>query len=344
MDLNIRPSRATITDVARVAGVSVSTVSKVINGKDGIAATTAAHVLAVVADLGYESSIVASSLRRGRTGVIGVLLADFEPYSTELLKGISRAAEATDYELLAYAGGNDNGKRTNWERRSLSRLGGTLIDGAVVVAPTMSMTNGTSIPVVAIDPHSGAESVPTVDGDNIGGARAATELLIGLGHRRIAHLGGRPGLESSRLRREGYLQALEAASIPVHPALDRVGGYRADLTDAPAHELLGLPADQRPTAIFAANDLSALHVMEVAHELGLRVPHDLSIIGFDDIPESSTSSPPLTTVTQPLQLMGAEALRILVSLLTGVTVEQQHRRLPASLTVRESVAAPPSVR
>src|SRR5690606_30910013 len=136
------------------------------------------------------------------------------------------------------------------------------------------------------------ESVPTVDGDNIGGARAATELLIGLGHRRIAHLGGRPGLESSRLRREGYLQALEAAGIPVHPTLDRVGGYRADLTDAPAHELLGLPADQRPTAIFAANDLSALHVMEVAHELGLQVPHDLSIIGFDDIPESSTSSPP----------------------------------------------------
>lgn len=340
MNLNTRPSRATITDVARIAGVSVSTVSKVVNGRDGIAAATAEHVQSVVADLGYESSIVASSMRRARTGVIGVLLADFEPYSTELLKGISRAAEGTDYELLAYAGGNDDGKRTNWERRSLSRLGGTLIDGAVVVAPTMSMTNGTSIPVVAIDPHSGVESVPTVDGDNVAGARAATELLIGLGHRRIAYLGGREGLESSRLRREGYVRALEGAGIAVDPRLDRVGGYRADLTDAPAHELLRLPVADRPTAIFAANDLSALHVLEVAHELGLRVPQDLSIIGFDDIPESSISSPPLTTVAQPLQQMGAEALRILICLLNGTPIQEQHLRLPANLTVRESVAPP----
>ncbi|MGM7670956.1 LacI family DNA-binding transcriptional regulator [Microbacterium sp. A93] len=344
MTLTTRPSRATITDVARIAGVSVSTVSKVVNGRDGIAAATAARVLSVVEELGYETSIVASSLRRSRTGVIGVLLADFEPYSTELLKGISRAAEETSYELLAYAGGNDDGKRSNWERRSLSRLGGTLIDGAVVVAPTMSMTNGTSIPVVAIDPHTGIESVPTVDGDNVAGARAATDLLIGLGHRRIAHLGGRPGLESSRLRREGYAEALKGAGIEVDPALDRIGGYRADLTDAPAHELLRLPAGVRPTAIFAANDLSALHVIEVARELGLRVPQDLSVVGFDDIPESSISSPPLTTVTQPLQQMGADALRILISLLAGDAVEEQHLRLPATLTVRESVAAPPSVR
>ncbi|KDA06454.1 LacI family transcriptional regulator [Microbacterium sp. CH12i] len=329
----------TITDVARIAGVSVSTVSKVVNGRDGIAAATAEHVLGVVNDLGYETSIVASSLRRSHTGVIGVLVADFEPYSTELLKGISNAAEGTGYELLAYAGGND-GKRTDWERRSLSRLGGTLIDGAVVVAPTASMASGTGIPVVAIDPHSGAESVPTVDGDNVGGARAATELLVGLGHRRIAYLGGRDGLESSRLRHAGYLQALEAAGIPADAKLDRVGGYRADLSDAPAHELLRLPTGERPTAVFAANDLSALHVMEVARELGLRIPQDLSVVGFDDIPESTRSTPPLTTVTQPLQQMGAEALRILLALLAGSPVEEQHRRLPASLTVRESVARP----
>lgn len=330
----------TITDVARIAGVSVSTVSKVVNGRDGIAAATAEHVLGVVDDLGYETSIVASSLRRSHTGVIGVLVADFEPYSTELLKGISSAAEGTGYELLAYAGGNDDGKRTDWERRSLSRLGGTLIDGAVVVAPTAPMRNGTSIPVVAIDPHSGAESVPTVDGDNVAGARAATELLVGLGHRRIAHLGGREGLESSRLRHAGYLQALEGAGITADPRLHRVGGYRADLSDAPIHELLRLPADVRPTAVFAANDLSALHIFEVARELGLRVPQDLSVVGFDDIPEASISSPPLTTVTQPLQQMGAEALRILLALLAGEPVDQQHHRLPASLKVRESVARP----
>jgi LacI family transcriptional regulator len=336
--------RVTITDVARIAGVSVSTVSKVINRRDGIAMSTAEHVLRVVNDLGYESSLVASSLRRQRTNVIGVLVADFEPYSTELLKGISAATEGTGYELLAYAGGNASGDdpHTDWERRSLSRLGGTLIDGAVVVAPTASMTSGTGIPVVAIDPHSGLESVPTVHGDDIGGARAATEMLLGLGHRRIAHLGGRVGLESSRLRLLGYREALRAAGREPDPTLERVGGYRPDLTDAPAHELLTLPEDIRPTAVFAANDLSALHVIGVAHSLGLRVPEDVSVVGFDDIPEAALSTPPLTTVAQPLRQMGAEALRILLALLAGDAVEQQHLRLPTTLAVRASVANPPT--
>lgn len=337
------PGRVTITDVARIAGVSVSTVSKVINGRDGIASGTAEHVLAVVAELGYESSLVASSLRRTRTNVIGVLVADFEPYSTELLKGISAATEGTGYELLAYAGGNGGERHEDWERRSLSRLGGTLIDGAVIIAPTASMASGAGIPVVAVDPHAGAESVPTVHGDDIGGASAATDYLISLGHRRIAHLGGRVGLESSRLRLLGYRQALTNAGITPDPLLERIGGYRPDLTDAPAHELLSLALSERPTAIFAANDLSALHVIAVANELGLRVPEDVSVVGFDDIPEAAVSSPPLTTVAQPLRQMGAEALRILLDMLSGTTVKQQHLRLPTTLAVRASTA-PPSAR
>lgn len=335
------PGRVTISDVARVAGVSVATVSKVVNNRYGVAATTAERVLAVVEELGYESSLVARSLRRGSTGVVGVLVDEFEPYSTELLKGISAAVGGTGYELLAYAGATDGGGMAGWERRSLSRLAGTLVDGAIVVTPSMVLSTDVAVPVVAVDPHTGPEGTPTVDSDNTTGAREAVEHLLELGHRRIAHLAGRADLESARLRELGYRQALEAAGIAVDPALVRVGGYRPDLADAPARELLDPASGDRPTAVFAGNDLSAIHLMEVAQELGLRVPEDLSVVGFDNIPESWSSVPPLTTVAQPLHRMGAEALRMLLALLEGGSPEP-HLRLPTSLVQRASTAPPPA--
>ncbi|GAA4732366.1 LacI family DNA-binding transcriptional regulator [Isoptericola chiayiensis] len=333
--------RVTISDVARVAGVSVATVSKVVNNRYGVAASTAERVLAVVGELGYESSLVARSLRRQSTNVVGVLVAEFEPYSTELLKGISSAVGGTGYELLAYSGGSDGGVPGGWERRSLSRLAGTLIDAAIVVTPTMVMSEANGIPVVAVDPHTGPEGTHTVDSDNVTGAREAVEHLLGLGHRRIAHLGGRSDLQSARLRELGYREALEAAGIAVDPDLVRVGGYRPDTADTPARELLTASGAERPTAVFAANDLSAIHLMEVAAELGIRVPQDLSVVGFDNVPESMTTTPALTTVAQPLHQMGAEALRMVLDLLGG-TPREQHLRLPTSLVVRGSTAPPPS--
>ncbi len=329
----MRPTgRVTIGDVARSAGVSVATVSKVINDRYGVAPETSARVHEVIAELGYESSIVARSLRSRRTNVIGILVAEFEPFSTELLKGISEAVEDTGYELLAYSGGLRRDDRVGWEQRYLSRLAGTLIDGAILVTPTVVAPGG-SIPVVAVDPHRGPSGPPTVDSDNVAGARAATEHLIGRGPRRIAVLGGRPDLESARLREQGYREAMGAAGIAVDPALLRVGGYRADLADLPAHELLTL-AD-RPTAVFAANDLSAIRTMEVARELGLRVPDDVSVVGFDNVPESALTDPPLTTVSQPIHRMGAEALRLVVDLVEG-RPRDAHLRLPTSLVVRGS--------
>ncbi|MCB7136148.1 LacI family DNA-binding transcriptional regulator [Cellulosimicrobium marinum] len=329
----MRPTgRVTIGDVARTAGVSVATVSKVINERYGVAPQTSARVHEVIAELGYESSIVARSLRSRRTNVIGILVAEFEPFSTELLKGISEAVEGTGYELLAYSGGLRRDDRVGWEQRYLSRLAGTLIDGAIVVTPTVVAPDG-SIPVVAVDPHRGPSGAPTIDSDNLAGARLATEHLVALGHRRIGFLGGRPDLESARLREQGYREALQDAGIAVDPDLLRVGGYRPDLADSPAHELLQLP--DRPTAVFAANDLSAIRTMEVAAELGLRVPDDVSVVGFDDVPESALTSPPLTTVSQPIHRMGAEALRMVVDLVEG-RAREPHLRLATSLVVRGS--------
>ena len=328
-------TRVTITDVAEAAGVSVSTVSKVINDRYGVSHDTYDRVMSVVENLGYESSLVASSLRRHSTNVIGILVPEFEPFSAELLKGISAAAEGTGYELLAYSGNLDH-NQVGWERRSLSRLAGTLIDGAVVVAPTATVVDA-PIPVVAVDPHTGKSGTSTIEADNVGGARAATEYLIGLGHRRIAHVRGREDLVSASLREQGYREALDAAGIPFDPSLVRVGGYRAAETTEAARDLLTLP--ERPTAIFSANDLSAIRVMEVAEQLGLRVPQDVSVVGFDNVPEAANATPPLTTVAQPLHEMGAEAVRLLLGLLSGAVTEE-HLSVPATLVVRGSTAPP----
>lgn len=334
-----RPGRTTISDVARAAGVSVATVSKVLNGRYGVAAQTMERVLAVIDDLGYESSLVATSLRRKSTGIIGVLVAEFEPYSAELLKGISASLAGTGYELLAHAGSTDVHNRSGWERRSLSRLGRTLIDGAIVVTPSMVITDQVDIPVVAIDPHTGPDGPPTVDADNVPGARSAVEHLVSLGHRRIGFLGGRPDLRSAQLREQGFREALAAAGLSPDPDLMKVAGYHPELTETPARELLALPTDRRPTAVFAANDLSAIKLIEIAGERGLRVPEDLSVVGFDNIPESVECTPPLTTVAQPLHDMGAAALGILLELLSGTRVDR-HVRMPTELVVRSTTAPP----
>jgi LacI family transcriptional regulator len=329
--------RPTITDVARAAGVSVATVSKAINDRDGVSASTHAHVLKVVAELGYESSLVATSMRRGRTNVIGVLVAEFEPFALQLLQGVSTALQGTPYDVLAYAGTVSAGDHLGWERRSLSRLGGTLIDGAILVTPTTTPAHS-SVPIVAVDPHTGPDGPATVAVQNIDGARAATEHLISLGHRRIGHLRGRTDLESAQQREEGYRQALEAAGIRADPALIIDGGYRAASATAGAHALLTLP--DPPTAVFAANDLTAIEMIRVAAERGLTTPRDLSVVGFDDVPQAASSVPQLTTVRQPLIEMGKSAVRVLLSMLEGG--EPEHVRMPAELVVRSSTAVAPT--
>ncbi|MET0829769.1 MAG: LacI family DNA-binding transcriptional regulator [Microbacterium sp.] len=327
--------RPTIMDVAAAAGVSVATVSKAVNGRYGVAPETVDRVLSVVADLGYESSLIASSMRSRRTGVIGVLVADFEPFSAEILKGVGQALSDSRYDLLAYSG--SHGTAEGWERRSLSRLSGTLIDGAIMVTPTV-VNVSTDVPLVAIDPHAGPADLPTVECDSFGGALQATRHLIELGHSRIGFIAGRTDLRSSIARDAGYRRALVNAGLPVDPALVGSGSYRQDAVRVAALEMLSRL--DRPTAIFAANDISALEIMKVAAELGLDVPQDLSIIGFDDVPEASAATPALSTVRQPMQTLGAEAARMLLSFMQGETPAATHLKLPTRLVTRGTTAPP----
>jgi LacI family transcriptional regulator len=330
-------ARVTIRDVAEHAGVSVATVSKVINQRYGVAADTMARVQAVISELGYEASLVAQSLRNHHTNVIGILVADLEPFSTELLKGAADAIRGSGFELVVYSAGGRTGDVVGWERRYLSRLSGTLIDGAVLVTPTVVDAEH-GAPVVAVDPHTGSSDFPTVDADSLRGGRLATEHLLSLGHRRIALLAGRPDLQSATLREQGYRDALAAAGIPFADSLVRVGGYDAELSKRAAHELLTSP--QRPTAVFAANDVTAIATIEVALSIGLRVPEDVSVVGFDNIPESALCIPPLTTVNQPIRTMGECAVEMLIQLIRKQPVERTHVTLATELVVRASTTPP----
>jgi LacI family transcriptional regulator len=326
-------SRVTIRDVAARAGVSVATVSKVINRRYGVSAETLARVQAVIAELGYEASLVAQSLRNNRTNVIGILVADIEPFSTEVLRGASDAIRGTGFELVVYSAGGRASDQVGWERRYLSRLSGTLVDGAVLVTPTVVDVNY-GAPVVAVDPHAGPSEFPTIDSDNFKGAQLAVEHLLSLGHRRIGMLTGRPDLQSAWLREQGYRAALTAAGLRVDENLLRVGAYDPGISFASARDLLGIP--DRPTAIFAANDVSAIATIDAAVELGMRIPSDLSVVGFDNVPESVLSSPPLTTIRQPIREMGQRAMDLLVRLIRGEPADATHITLATSLVVRQS--------
>lgn len=327
-------SRPTINDVAAAAGVSVATVSKAVNGRYGVAAATIERVRRVADELGYEPSLVASSMRSHRTGVIGVLVAGFEPFSAEILKGVGSALHGSAHEVLAYAGAR-HGSEAGWERRSLQRLSGTLIDAAIIVTPTV-VTAPADIPVVAIDPHTGRADLPTVESDSLGGALQATRYLIELGHQRIGFLAGRPDLRSASLREAGYRQALSEAGMAFDPRLVRSGRYEHDAARDAAWALL--TAGDRPTAVFAANDLSALALLEVAAELGVRVPDDLSVVGFDDIPEASQRAMPLTTIRQPMGQLGSTAAELVTALMRGERPAETHVVLATRLIPRATTA------
>jgi len=327
--------RVTIEDVAAQAGVSIATVSRVVNGRYGVSARTIERVQGIIDELGYESSLVARSLRSQHTNVVAILVSGIEPFSAELLKGAARALQDTGFELIVYSGGMSG--QEGWERRSLSRLSGTLADGIILVTPTVVEVR-THQPVVAVDPHVGGSSLPTVTAQNLEGARAATRHLVALGHRRIAFLAGRPDLESARRREAGYREALAEAGIAFDPDLVRVGAFTEETARVPAHELLTLP--DRPTAVFAANDLSAIEVLRTAAELGLSVPDDVSVVGFDNIPESALTDPPLTTVDQSIQALGQEAVRLLLDLIEhpdrAAGADPAQVTLPTELVVRRS--------
>ena len=325
----------TIRDVARVAGVSVSTVSRVLNDKDDVAPETYEKIQAVIQQLGYTSSLAAKSMRSRRTNVIGMVVPDVgDPFTIQVMKGVNRAIQEFGLDLVVYTGGDST--MASWparEQQYVSLLNGSITDGIIVVAPT-AVTFSTVHPLVAVDPHPEDTEFPSVIATNRIGALAAMEYLITLGHCRIGFIGGRTDLQSALRRFQGYKDGLRQANLPIEEELIQPGDYTRESGHIGAQKLLGMA--NPPTAIFAANDQSAIGVIQAAQEAGLHVPEDLSVIGFDNIPEASYVGGGLTTVDQFIDRMGYKAVGMLVDLLENRPTENYLHRVDTKLIIRNT--------
>ncbi|MCA9949523.1 MAG: LacI family DNA-binding transcriptional regulator [Anaerolineales bacterium] len=333
-----RKSTVTIQDVAREAGVSVSTVSRVLNKKDYIAVDTYEKVQQVIDELGYTSSLAARSMRSYKTNNVGLLIGDLKnPFAVEVMKGVDRAIGDFGYELIIHTTGKDiTDLGIGWERRHVAQLNGSLTDGIIVVTPTTTNLPS-AFPLVTIDPHVEESSFPSIISTNRAGALSVMEYLISLGHHRIGFIGGRPDLQSAIRRQQGYEDGLRQANISLVPDLIQSGDYGRKTGAECTRKLLSLP--NPPTAIFAANDHSAIGAMEAAAEAGLRIPEDLSLVGFDNIPETAFTQPPMTTVNQSIEELGYMAAKILVDLIEGKSLESKIFKVPTELVIRKSCRA-----
>jgi LacI family transcriptional regulator len=325
----------TIRDVAKAAGVSISTVSRVLNDKDDVAPETYQKVRGVIEELGYASSLAARGMRSRRMNVVGLVMPDVgDPFIIQVMKGVSRAISELEYDLLVYAGGD--GTRESFadrERRYVSLLGGNITDGVIVVTPVTTAFS-TASPVVVVDPNNVSPDCPAVIATNRAGALSAVEYLISLGHRQIGFISGRPDLQSAGCRLQGYKDGLHQAGILLDPEMIQTGDYSAETGLACAQRLLNLP--DPPTAIFAANDQSAIGAIKAIHQAGLRVPDDISVMGFDNIPEAAYTHPGLTTVDQFIDKMGYVAAEMLIRLIQGQSLESPVYKMPTRLIVRDS--------
>jgi LacI family xylobiose transport system transcriptional regulator len=331
-----RRGELTIATVAGLAGVSVPTVSKVLNGRPGVALSTRQRVETLLREHGYRRPESA-----GPAPLLEVVFHAIEGHSAvEILRGVESVARRHE---LAVGFTEVRGRQTpgrSWLEQVLARRpAGVIAVYFEFPGRTGEQLSAGAIPVVALDPTGEPlHETPSVGAANWSGGLAATRHLIELGHRRIAAVGGPAGFLCARARLDGFRAAMDAAKVPVDPALVRIGQFRFDDGLELAAELLALPRRSRPTAIVAGNDLQALGVYEAARRAGLRIPEDLSVVGFDDLEFTQWTGPPMTTVRQPLAEMGAAAAELAVALAAGDQPPRTRIELATTLVIRQSTA------
>jgi LacI family transcriptional regulator, galactose operon repressor len=336
--------RSTIHDIAAEANVSVATVSRVLNGRDHVAPETRERISRIVRERGYSVNRSARSLQFGRTGLVGLLVPLVHPnYFSTIVAGVTEALN--EHDLRAVLSPTEH--KHDREVTLLDRLMHGMADGALVVLPEESSAElerllESDYRFVVIDPRLPLDArIPAVSAANSSGADQVTRHLLGLGHRRIAAITGPREWLATEERRRGYHAALASAgilpnsSLEIEADFEITGGARAAMS-------LLLDRPEPPTAIFAFNDNLAIGTIQAAHAHGLRVPEDLSVVGFDDSEHASLITPALTTVRQPLAEMGRTAVNLLRRLIDGQRVETLHVELGTRLVVRDSTAPPRS--
>jgi len=328
---------ATISDVAKQAGVSPVTVSRVINDTGNVSAATQEKVKRAIEELGYVPSVMARSLRSKRTRTLALIVPDVtNPFWTTVARGVEDAAQSRGYSVFLHNTDENPVK----QQRYLGVVVAQRVDG-VIIAPydsdiqNLAKLRQRNIPTVIIDRRIEGWDVDSVYGDSLSGAKALVQHLIGLGHKRIAMLSGPANTSTAEDRVAGYCLALAEAGIPLDPCLIKQGEYRITSGEEMTRQVLdeGL----NPTAVFAANNAIAVGVIQALGQRGLHIPQDIALVCFDDLPNVSRLFPFLTVAVQPAYDMGVNAAQLLLSRLdSGVSLLPRHVVLPTRLIIRYS--------
>jgi LacI family transcriptional regulator len=330
---------ATIRDVAREAGVSIATVSRVFNDSSIVSEATVLLVRAAASRLNYWPNGVARSLITSRTQAFGVLLPDiYGEFFSEVIRGLDLAARRHGFHLLVSSSHADSEALTGALRSMSGRVDGMVVMAPDVDAPAAIRSFATHCPVVLLNPGQDVDECDTISIANFDGAHEMVGYLIGLGHRRIAMVRGPEMNLDAEQRLQGYRTALREAGIAPDPALEVFGDFAEASGYEAVPELLRRPT--RPTAIFVGNDHMALGVLSALGEAGIRVPEEMALAGFDDVAMARFTSPPLSTVRVNTALLGERAIEMLVSARRSPDSNvRQHELLPTSLAIRSSCGA-----
>ncbi|MFC6079963.1 LacI family DNA-binding transcriptional regulator [Sphaerisporangium aureirubrum] len=334
--MNTEGAELTVARIAALAGVSPPTVSRVINGQSGVALATRERVEAVLREVGYRRRETATSFP-----ILELVFHALESlWALEIIRGVEEVARELGHAVvLTEMQGRLTPGRAWTEQVLARRPAGVIAVFSELTAQQQSQLATRSIPLVVLDPTGEPlHETPSVGATNWAGGLTATRHLLGLGHRRVAMLCGPLEWPCCRARLDGYRAAMDAAGVPVDPELVRVSTLYVEGGLSDGAELLSMP--DPPTAIFTSNDLQAFGVYEAARRAGVRIPEELSVVGFDDLPFTQWAGPPMTTVRQPLVKMGATAARMVVELAEGRSLDQHRVELATTLVLRESTAPP----
>jgi DNA-binding LacI/PurR family transcriptional regulator len=333
-----RRRRPTIYDVARLAGVSTATVSRALNGTGQVAEAKRAAIDAAVEQLGYRPNTIARSLVTRSTQTIALLLPEItNPFYADLVAGIQQLTLERDYTMLLCTTDFDAEQEERYLRLLRAKhVDGALVDGLVLPPERIARFVEDGFPIVCLDRDVNSREVPLVQVDNRMGARLATEHLLALGHARIAHIMGAP-LRISEERLLGYQGALETAGIAPDSSLVALGNFTETGGHDAMEELLA-GAGGGLTAVFAANDLSAIGAINAIVASGRSVPGDISVVGFDDLRLARYTSPPLTTIRQPAGEIARHATELLLGMIAGRRPGRLRHLFPPELVVRDSTA------
>jgi len=331
--------RTTIAKIAEQAGVSVPTVSKVLNGRADVAEATRARVESIIQQHGYRRR----SASTATSPMIDLVFSQLGgEWAMELIRGVEQVVRSEGVELVLSECGGARRPRQEWIESVLNRRPlGVIMVFSDLDADQRAQLEARRIPFVVVDPVGDeGDDVPSIGSANWNGGRMAATHLLKLGHTRIGMIGGPVETLCSRQRVAGYTDALRSAGIAVDPALVRTGDFGVGGGHREALALLQRP--DRPTAIFAGSDMQALGVYQAARELGLDIPRDLSVVGYDDVPIAQFVTPALTTVHQPLHLMAETATRLVLGLARGETPAALRLDLAVEMRVRHSTGEPAS--